>query len=403
MLKKFALLSLLSVALGNVAHAQVIFEETFESYSDYNELLAAWPSSNPARPDNATRLIEGDTLGDEDGPYYGGTNLTKFAQFCGSANDATGIGNCDLATDNAGVAGGGTVNLMNLAEQVNPTATKNVKFSMDIGDDAFSANKRYSVGLRSTTPTAENLIELGFYNGPGTTAHFSYRAILFGSGGVVSEDPVNFAGWSNFARDDIDSPLADTSDTPSEVGRGFHRYSAEISLTDIRFELDLFADGLTNDPLDPQPGVGVAGIDAFDIVAASLTANGFDQLRFGTPSAIASSGGTNILAAFVAFDNIKLEYVDVATPTVNADFDGDGDVDGRDFLIWQRTGLIDDGTATQPDGDANGDGFVNTVDLEAWGNAYNNGALAGISAVPEPTSAALLGLALSSLVLMKRR
>lgn len=402
MLKKFALLSLLSVALGNVAHAQVIINETFEGYADSNALFAAWPSNVPARPDNATRLINGDT--DE---FYGGTNLTKFAQFCNATNDAAGIGTCNLATGDAGVAGAGTVNAFNLPSSVMPTETKKLVFSADIGDDGLSANKRITVGLRDNT-TPANLIEMGFYNDGG---HFSFRSVLFATG---SESP-GTGNWSNFNVATIEKPLPTVLNASWKIGESFHRYTAEISLTEITFGLDLYADGFQNyttveDPNNPgqfittktDPGTGVEGLyDAYATYAITTQASGFNQIRFGGPSGV-SSGSTES-TAFAAFDNIKLEYVDVATPTVNADFDGDGDVDGRDFLIWQRTGLIDDGTATQPDGDANGDGFVNTADLVAWGDAYNNGALAGISAVPEPTSAALLGLALSSLVLMKRR
>lgn len=53
---------------------------------------------------------------------------------------------------------------------------------------------------------------------------------------------------------------------------------------------------------------------------------------------------------------------------LHADFDGDHDVDGDDFFIWQR-GL---GTpnATKQDGDANGDMVVNGTDLAVWEDEY---------------------------------
>jgi hypothetical protein len=53
----------------------------------------------------------------------------------------------------------------------------------------------------------------------------------------------------------------------------------------------------------------------------------------------------------------------------SADFDGDGDVDGRDFLIWQR-GYSSVGTATRATGDANGDGQVDAADLTVWQEQY---------------------------------
>ena len=54
------------------------------------------------------------------------------------------------------------------------------------------------------------------------------------------------------------------------------------------------------------------------------------------------------------------------TPVVaSPDFDGDGNVDGSDFLTWQR-GLGKSGNAVAADGDANGDQNVDGADLSAW-------------------------------------
>ena len=54
---------------------------------------------------------------------------------------------------------------------------------------------------------------------------------------------------------------------------------------------------------------------------------------------------------------------------LTADFDGNTDVDARDFLIWQRSfGLA--GTATKADGDADGDANVDGEDLAVWTNQF---------------------------------
>jgi hypothetical protein len=88
--------------------------------------------------------------------------------------------------------------------------------------------------------------------------------------------------------------------------------------------------------------------------------------------------------------NVKLVIQDVSDPFIDsaafikensltlfpflvADFDLDGDIDGRDFLIWQRNVWATNATFTQ--GDANGDCVVNTQDLVIWGN--NNGQSGG--------------------------
>jgi len=52
----------------------------------------------------------------------------------------------------------------------------------------------------------------------------------------------------------------------------------------------------------------------------------------------------------------------------HADFDGDGDVDNRDFLAWQRG--YNTANALKPQGDSNGDSKVDADDLLAWQNSH---------------------------------
>ncbi|QEG36829.1 beta strand repeat-containing protein [Bythopirellula goksoeyrii] len=79
-----------------------------------------------------------------------------------------------------------------------------------------------------------------------------------------------------------------------------------------------------------------------------------------------------------------------------ADFDSDMDVDGRDFLIWQRGFGITVG-ATKANGDSNGDGAVDAADLDNWKLQYGYQIIGsppplGAFAVPEPTGLLLLML-----------
>ena len=62
-----------------------------------------------------------------------------------------------------------------------------------------------------------------------------------------------------------------------------------------------------------------------------------------------------------------LDFFGLSAPT--ADFDQDGDVDGRDFLDWQR-GLGKSSDVVLADGDANGDGTVDGSDLIIWKSQY---------------------------------
>ena len=79
----------------------------------------------------------------------------------------------------------------------------------------------------------------------------------------------------------------------------------------------------------------------------------------------------------------------VVAEAIPGDFDFDGDVDGGDFLRWQR------GSGTTYD----------AADLTLWENNYGFVAplSASSAAVPEPTSVALLILGATTLVFLGRK
>jgi hypothetical protein len=85
----------------------------------------------------------------------------------------------------------------------------------------------------------------------------------------------------------------------------------------------------------------------------------------------------------------------------DADFDGNGIVNGRDFLIWQRGFGTDAGAgnvAAHASGNANGDQFINGSDLSSWQAQYGTAPLVAISAVPEPTSLTVMTVLLLNAV-----
>ncbi|MBA3482880.1 MAG: hypothetical protein H0T51_13810, partial [Pirellulales bacterium] len=93
---------------------------------------------------------------------------------------------------------------------------------------------------------------------------------------------------------------------------------------------------------------------------------------------------------FWAFDNLKIG----TASTNDADFDNDGDVDGADFLTWQR-GL---GTGTtNAQGNADGDSDVDAADLAVWKSMFGQTGLASAAGAPVPEPA---GLCLSALALV---
>jgi hypothetical protein len=84
---------------------------------------------------------------------------------------------------------------------------------------------------------------------------------------------------------------------------------------------------------------------------------------------------------------------------VSGDYDFDRDVDGADFLLWQR----DFGSTTNLAADGNGDLVVDGLDLDVWKTSFGAGATDAIAAVPEPSSLVLLATAALGACFRKRR
>lgn len=80
----------------------------------------------------------------------------------------------------------------------------------------------------------------------------------------------------------------------------------------------------------------------------------------------------------------------------DADFDNDGDIDGGDFLTLQRNM-----GGAGPAGDADGSGTVDGTDLAIFESQFGPGG--GVSAAPEPASAALAALALLAAAAVVRK
>ncbi len=98
------------------------------------------------------------------------------------------------------------------------------------------------------------------------------------------------------------------------------------------------------------------------------------------------------------FISANMVAANLAAPE-EGDFDQDSDVDGRDFLAWQRG--FGQGNKLA-DGDANWDDEVDHEDLVIWQNLYLPDDNPALRAVPEPATwllgglSTLLGLALRS-------
>lgn len=124
--------------------------------------------------------------------------------------------------------------------------------------------------------------------------------------------------------------------------------------------------------------------------------NGTDAIRYWDNDI---SNWADITGATYS-DDYTLEYLttgDLAGYTfltvgaflLAADFDGDGDVDGDDFLSWQA-GFGTPSGAQKPDGDYDNDGDVDGDDFLGWQSQFGSGNGSASAAVPEPTSIAFV-------------
>ena len=83
----------------------------------------------------------------------------------------------------------------------------------------------------------------------------------------------------------------------------------------------------------------------------------------------------------------ELEVVPAgSSPNVAGDFNGDGNVDGADFVVWQ-TNFPSLSGKTRASGDGNGDGAVDGADFVLWQTNFPTTASGSAVAVPEPAAA----------------
>jgi len=137
-----------------------------------------------------------------------------------------------------------------------------------------------------------------------------------------------------------------------------------------------------------------APVDGIYLISLRLTMTQVDRsppmfIVWGTP-------GSTLLALLAAESWVRDREAELA-PDFDADFDGDLDVDGADFLTWQRGFAAAD--ALQVQGDADRDDLVGAGDLGRWAFEFGArlasfpGAAAAsstISPTPEPTGTSIV-------------
>ncbi|TWT93387.1 hypothetical protein Pla108_38810 [Botrimarina colliarenosi] len=349
-----------------LAVTTVLIDDDFESYADTSALNAVWAAAGANGQLVDETFTEFITADDLDPQAVGARAYPTGGQ--GVEHRGGGVVQIDLASLNGG-------------NPISPSATQTIVVEGDMFDIGGFGNKRMSIGLRSTSP--QNLIELGQYNED--PIGYANRTILFPAAEGDEANP----NWQYFElpieldrADDLDEVV-----TIGDIGEAWATYRAIITPTTITYEMDLYRDGVIND------GTDTPGVDATVTYNITTGSNGYNSLRMGGPSGIAS-GGNGFYGGMI-FDNLKLSLVEVDA-VLTGDYNGDGMVNAADYTVWRDTlGSTEDLRA-----DGNGNLIIDGPsgmgsDYDLWASNYGAVATATASAVPEPVTAflALFGIA----------
>jgi len=158
-----------------------------------------------------------------------------------------------------------------------------------------------------------------------------------------------------------------------------------------------------------------AGVNVFEVsiegefeVIANATPAGLFNLLSGSATAGLTLPGSFEIDFFRAADGSSLPegirivseitgYVYTEAALSPGDFDSDGDVDGADFLKWQRYF----GSTSELDADGNGNGIIDAADYTIWQDNFGTGQPVSAASVPEPSSCTLAALTISALFISR--
>jgi hypothetical protein len=223
------------------------------------------------------------------------------------------------------------------------------------GGGLFNGDGRTEI--KHSTITNNSTPFIGAGNGVGSQGNSATLTVVESS---IIAGNVGSAGGTGSDVDFVDAPFVNSFQSLGSNVVGTTSTNALASFNQPRDKT-----GITNPLLGPLASNGgptqthalLAGSPAINNGSPSFNPNAF------TPPLTTDQRGTGFPR--VLGGRIDAGAFESALSAFSADFDGDGDVDGRDFLTWQRGVGINSG-ATKAQGDANGDGRVNGADLTQW-------------------------------------
>lgn len=390
LMKRLILCSTMLAAIANHAstvQSQIYFEDNFDSYTDQTAFESVWapvgctlsgiPAACTVSPG------QGNTLS-QDFPERGNVllNVSPPAAAPGTLNESD------------------RNQIILTPAQTPPLLTVGAKlaFSFDFFDiEAYNGTLgspyRQNVTLQYRNPAdgtfpliSGQLLAMGFNN----SQNGSQSGGQFYMGRVLGYDPRNAPGATPPADPDGGPEEAvggggaffklNDFSTGTSAGPGSRQTGEENAWRNLKVEVT------TNDGSTQDYAFYVDGVLA-ERVSSIPGLRQYNVIRLG-------SGVSSTQDAY--YDNFLLEYFPAVAPSNTADFNGDGEIDAADYVIWRKhNGAI--GSGTQSTGDANGDTNVDSLDYAEWSKNFGSSpAGSGGGAVPEPSTVMLLLLGISA-------
>lgn len=188
---------------------------------------------------------------------------------------------------------------------------------------------------------------------------------FWGVNGLTAND--NLAGGASLPPGPVSGIRFQSTYSTTDGSDGFH-LTLDLPTIDS-YRLRIVDDGVTKLDVSGELKTQTSG-------GTSLLGQPINTVRFygsETSFQFPETGGV------AYFNNLLIESAD----GLPGDFDADGDVDGRDFLVWQRNPAIGS--------------------LSDWQSNYGSPLVSAITSVPEPTTAGLMILALVGLLGRQRK